>query len=908
MNEPFFGACRENTGNLLSAIDRFETVEEFLRDEDVRIPLFPTTVDDSSEDLTYSYDFDGIVVRMSNLAYINAPIHYLFVGKLDVSKLQNHWHILKKHMNLTLYTANGISALLKTTGVVLGFVDGGYFLNVSCRAKTADNAHPFFENDQRVRVHALGLLNALLCNFYHRLRACSPEDLERPTMMKNDLTNLKKLSIVRSDQIFILKSFMDSFFEVDIDPDMQLVLSLSRFGQKDEEPFDLEKVADPSGVLSISYHVACTVRSADPSVDLLFSRHGLQDVVGKRGNLFPVYSMSEACNFQSNLDHLPLDIDSRVVDIFQTRDKTFRLNFVQLYATTPHVHESSPVKHPISRIITTCGLHIEKHKQKLRKDAQSYFGHVDDLTRKTITRTAARIEAVFLTYHGFPTKFSASDFFRRDNMEILFETVPMFLPFRDNDQGVGLRHVMQRVAKHIHSQLFKLVNEKEGMGGYHNSWAAFQFELAVEELFYGRPVCSATRRFSAAMGVSSTNANSLTRWRGFLGLAPIGSASVGESPPPLEIWFRDEVQKARVSRVFPLTDCLQAGSDVIGEALIKVLLGDLYERNEFLPVETWRGPDPPLGKLVDCRSISELCKDLLERKGFGYPHTFKRAAELVVSAGRDVELCLQLAFSSFKFFPKIVYWDEHRNPKAKWNKRDFIELHSPTETPSLAARAASLKGDVCSKIEKLGLSYSKNLDKYRERGMPWLEKCLARLPKGMPREKLVDALAFISSVAMIHNHDYISFGVLAEFSKQLPVTQRTMQQLHILSNLMLLPHLNIWRLHESLPFKIPDSAPVPVKPVEQKVVRQPHEEPIEELVEIQDEIREEVVDRIDVSTVPAGHYGKWSALEVSFIDLRPELSHVEAYKMYLQKCQSRQISAHMLESFKRKRRRILNAS
>ncbi len=91
------------------------------------------------------------------------------------------------------------------------------------------------------------------------------------------------------------------------------------------------------------------------------------------------------------------------------------------------------------------------------------------------------------------------------------------------------------------------------MDGYHSSWTAFQFELALEEFFFGRPIYPSSRQYAAALGVCACNPNSVTRMRGFLGLAPVGSASVGESPPPLEMWLRDDVQISRVKRIFPLS-------------------------------------------------------------------------------------------------------------------------------------------------------------------------------------------------------------------------------------------------------------------------------------------------------------------------------------------------------------------
>lgn len=100
----------------------------------------------------------------------------------------------------------------------------------------------------------------------------------------------------------------------------------------------------------------------------------------------------------------------------------------------------------------------------------------------------------------------------------------------------------------------------------------------------------------------------------------------------------------------------------------------------------------------------------MERDAFKYPHTFKRALQLE-AAGQDVQQCLQLALSKLKYFPSIVFWDENRHPKAKWNKRDYIELYSQTEMPSTEAQAAALLGDICANMERSNLTYAKHIQK-----------------------------------------------------------------------------------------------------------------------------------------------------------------------------------------------------
>lgn len=167
---------------------------------------------------------------------------------------------------------------------------------------------------------------------------------------------------------------------------------------------------------------------------------------------------------------------------------------------------------------------------------------------------------------------------------------------------------------------------------------------------------------------------------------------------------------------------LEAGPAVIGEALVWVILSDLHDINEGIPIQSLKGDAPPLlSKLVRCQTVEQLCRDLSERKGFDYPMNFGRALEMARAAGHDIYSSLKLGTKELKFFPAFTFWDEQRHPKARWNRKDYIEPYKSTEAPSNAAEPAALLGDVCAEIEKRGLCYSTNLQRYKENGMPWIE-------------------------------------------------------------------------------------------------------------------------------------------------------------------------------------------
>lgn len=810
--DTFFGANDENTKNMLDAYYSHNNVEHFLKDEDLKIPLFPTTVRYPKDNLSHTFDIDGLVIQLNDITAVKARLHYLMVGKVVAPQLQIHWPALRKHLPLHEYDATGILALKKTFGHTLAFVDGGYLLHVSCITALKTNPHPIFHSDVAARANASQVINNVLHLFATKLKSLPAQELQRPTILKTNLNELKRMHILEQDQSFVLAILMQAIREVSNDPTQKLIMFMTKFGQKDESTLPIAALVHRKDVHSITCHSACTITPKDPRVDLMWSRYGLQEVVGHRGNMFTTYAIPEAANFQTNLDQHQITLDRDLLEVFSGAIACSNITFVQLYATTPHVRVDA-FKHPVSRVIATCGMHIQKHTTSIIQKAKSYIDHMDDLARKTACRTQARIEAVFLLDRNIPHILEAKDFYNPQAIYRLLENIPMLLPFKDNAHGLGLRHVTQPVATYLTNTLYTLFEECKGRGGYTNTWMAFQYELALEEMFFGRPYSPRSNQFSVSLGTNTTNPNSLTKQRGFLGLSPVGSASVGEDPPPIETWITEPLQQMRIRRIFTFTETLHAGPAVLGNSLIQVLLCDLHERNEKISTETFKQSSVPfMCKLVGCRTTSELCKDLVERKAFGYPHTFGRAVQLAQEAGHNVLECLQLGLADFKIFPAIVYWDENRHPKAKWNKVNYIELYRAAETPSAKALAAAYTGDVCSSIERRGLCFSKNLTRYRENGMPWMEQAVLRLPKHLEKKDLITTLTFVSCIGLIHNGDYISFNDLATLLSEMTITQQDLQKMHILSPLILLLSPKVHRLHESVPYKVPHTVAIQTKP------------------------------------------------------------------------------------------------
>lgn len=89
--------------------------------------------------------------------------------------------------------------------------------------------------------------------------------------------------------------------------------------------------------------------------------------------------------------------------------------------------------------------------------------------------------------------------------------------------------------------------------------------------------------------------------------------------------------------------------------------------------------------------------------------------------------------------------------------------------------------------------------------MPWLEKCMLRLPATIQRsEERLKVFVFLSSIAMLENNDFVDFKTMESLLRELPLTMARMQELLLLSK-YILPKgtpFKLWRLHETIPTRV----------------------------------------------------------------------------------------------------------
>lgn len=303
------------------------------------------------------------------------------------------------------------------------------------------------------------------------------------------------------------------------------------------------------------------------------------------------------------------------------------------------------------------------------------------------------------------------------------------------------------------------------------------------------------------------------------------------------------------------------------------------------------------------------------RTHFPVPNTFARARTLLREAGQDIKECLAAGVIELglHFFPAIKYRDTWGGKRLWWNCRDFVQIHRAGFTPLPISQVASLTLEVCGEIDRRSLSFSRNLDKYREHGMPWMTKAMSRLPFRMqetPNIRL-KVLTFVTCLGMVQNGDYVDFNNLCTLLDDMgqAVSQQLLQKWQIQSRFTLpkVFNMKLWKLHEDIPFRL-SKAPLPPGPKRQPREWQDEEVQNEDVqgVDDQDDLRP--LERSEARTLPFNSVRVWSVQELSFVNKDKKVKRVEAYEMYIKSCMEARIPARTLRAFICKRHRLMKPS
>ncbi len=214
---------------------------------------------------------------------------------------------------------------------------------------------------------------------------------------------------------------------------------------------------------------------------------------------------------------------------------------------------------------------------------------------------------------------------------------------------------------------------------------------------------------------------------------------------------------------------------------------------------------------------------------------------------------------------------------------------------------------VCVEIEHLDLSWSKNLQVYRDNSMPWIPKCLARIPQNMEKTEELTLLTFLSCVGMLMNGDFVSYMKIESLIPKLPMTQDRLQTMQILSNCSLLRVCTsfVWRLHEDIPHKLGTRRKL--KPAQSNKRKEPddNDQRMEDVQEVSLEDLPAVLPTRIVRSLPSRTSVHWTLIEDLLVLLTEPPSHKEAYKKYCDACKEKGVPLRTFRAFRTRQAQII---
>lgn len=211
----------------------------------------------------------------------------------------------------------------------------------------------------------------------------------------------------------------------------------------------------------------------------------------------------------------------------------------------------------------------------------------------------------------------------------------------------------------------------------------------------------------------------------------------------------------------------------------------------------------------------------------------------------------------------------------------------------------------------------KDMEKYREQGMPWIEKASTRVQEQqrLSGEAWITTLVYISCVGLIQANTVVNMEKLEALQKQLPLSMTRMQEKLLLSKFKLPQGTKIplYQLHDSIPTRIPaQSTPTAAaSPAEAKRGRQEQDEETLRPEEVQTKIeplQPAFVEKGGMRHYPPNMKIKWSAEELAVIPTQLDKSHLEAYYMYIKSVQELGVPVRHFMAFVGQRERLLLSS
>lgn len=878
--------------------------------------------------LSQHYDLDGIVATFSSFKDILVPFSYLNILPRGRNSLIPIFNILRKHVKLDEYNRKALQYLKWSEGIQI-VDDHGFQFLIALVPKTGPRR--VFQDYNRNQVEKLqyDFYESFRLKLANNCKSLPEIDITRNTFKKNSILDIRSWHVLPDDREFILNLLYHTERSLPREQNFEFIIIAHRFGDRNSNNINITEFNTANA--STTIHAAVTFSSTILNQNLFWSRSGLQDIIGERGSLYSSLSFRSCCNFQTNLDGRSIDIsrDLRQVCIFPER-----LRFLQMYADLPHMITCSI--HPVFGCIASCGVLHCNIQKSLEKKATEYLNAIDENVLK-LGRSNARLEIVCET--NKENLICAENYISKCSLSTLLTKYPIIVPivqdiYRDN---FCFTKYIQAIGKYLLDSLRDLYSKYCKSGGFFNVWKCYQYELACEILFKGRPNSAADNNFGINLGPGGCFPSRCLTWeRGFLCLEDPTSCAFDErSIPPLTFWALSESQKQSIKRIINFSGVMDGGMIAVGIRSVILLIGDLQADPKrtakcgFSLFADLRTHDLPNWAFLSGQiTVKNLCERLCRKKIYKPPFVFWRAMEFIETLQMNPLEVLEAGFMNLKltFFPNVRFTDKANNSKLHWPNNGVIRITGYSNQNSVLNKASQISTNVISFLENEGLVHASKFRDYLAENenftFPWMCSILQKLSDfSVDDDVLLQIISYISCIGLFQNNWFIHYCKFSKLHNRLlrtcPKIEASLQSREILSRFRLnsVSRLHIFRLHCSLELRLPEpmtrigtvSSDEDLSDDDSRLSIENQEESNDPSAEIPPEIEQEDVRKEERRHFPAGLTQKWNNNEIEILDLIISLkivSEKDAYVRYKAECSSRCIADRSFSAFKSKYHRL----
>lgn len=908
----------DNAENFKSAWNG--NVEEFLKRDDY-ISVRGTAI--SEEELMYlnlSFDIDGVSIQWKDIGKgLSLDYTHLTIAPRDYQDIRPIYSVIKKHFNLNNYSKDGLANLKNAFGCQIMYY-GGWD---TWLAFVPDCTDCTLHTSKMCRDITFANVNKVRLAFQRKLKGLLVKDIATDTLSKNNLDNVKKMFVLPGDREIILSVFQQSLECTELVlPGFVPLLYTFRFGEKCKTPI-LLPVRDKSGVKDICVHVGINISS--DNYDFMWCREGVNNLLGKRGQITSSLSFFECVNFQSNLDGRALGVGRKVLEICRFPDD---VRFVQVYLDTPH-RRPKTVVHPVSAsVILAEGILRRPSQTKLNQDALQYLSEIRNNFNQ-LREGKCRMEFV-VALPRVCRHLDASDLVYEEKLLRLLKEEPMIVPFEKGQNIIGC---IREVGLHLCEKLTNAYRIHRGTGDSVAVWQSYQYECAVERLLWGNPFCMTSHIYSVNLGVGLGHpTRSLTDQKGFLCLEDSSACCADENTmPPVTIYTKNVTVQNQITRVFGMYNYLNASSNVAGRRVVMCLIKDLYEagkvfsRSEEFLLLLKKSSGSDKKRIVGGISITDLSEKLARCPNVKWPMVFGTIKKLL---GNDLERISKIVKEGIHalelgYFPAVRDCDESRNPGLNWQYKYgfWVLMDEENRCASYETEAATLHTLVLCELEKWKICHT---HQYEQSIFPWHKPILEKIAdRKLKREEKVLVLAFLSGVALLMGGSYVDYLNLSRLERKLPITQLMLKMLEVQSKFLLnnIHTFRVWKLHPSIPYKLDiKKKAVIFNPSAQQQQKQVSCEKIRDedetagLETIDAENGNGNSDQVDIvrsrhmPTSACHHSVVWSSGELMLLKeavKECQGNRAQKYRLYQEKCRQKGIPDRTLKAFLRKASRVV---